>query len=237
MKPVVIVLAFTSLVLLVSACSSNRSPGPRLGEPELRDPAEPWFCEPGVTQEEWQCIQNEAVAKVPEPTRPSPKRPQRQPAIAATPQVTSQQTASRERTAATVTPEAKSSSLPASSAADRSAENAPEYVSLAYRPAQPKAILDLPKEFSAVQLVALSSREALEKYASKSKMRGMSAARILRGDKLFYILLLGIYETRERAERAIVDLPPPFDVHTPWIRSVDSIQKAMLAADRHVGDR
>lgn len=234
MKPVVLVLALASLVLLVGACSSNRSPGPRLGEPELRDPSEPWFCEPGVAQEEWQCIQNEEVAKTPVPTRPPP---QRQRATPSTPQVTSQQTAPREQAAAALAPEATSSRPQVTPAAVSSAEAMPAYIRLAYRPERPVSILDLPEDFSAVQLIAVSSREALEKYAAQSNMRGMSAARILRGDKLFYVLLLGIYETRERAERAIVELPPPFDVHTPWIRSVESIQKAMIAADRHVGDR
>lgn len=244
MKPVVLLLTCTSVALLLSACSSNRSPSPRLGDPELRDPNAPWFCQPGVERDEWECMQNEQLAQAPVPTRPPPERIPQQQAMPSTPQLTSRQTEPREQTLAALAPEAKSSTpqvtpepdLPVP-AATRAADSRPEYARLAFRPRKPISILDLPDDFSAVQLLAVSSREALEQHVTQSNMRGMSAARILSGDKLFYILLLGIYETRERAERAIVGLPPPLDRYTPWIRSVGSLQNAMLAADRHVGDR
>ena len=91
--------------------------------------------------------------------------------------------------------------------------------------------MDLPPNFIAAQLMALSTRADLERYAQQKQVRGMSAARIAVGDKLMYVLLLGIYESREIAEQAVVDLPPPFDTIKPWLRSVGSLQRAMVAGD------
>ena len=51
--------------------------------------------------------------------------------------------------------------------------------------------------------------------------------------KLFYILLLGIYETRALATEASAELPAPFS--NPWIRSVRSLQRAMAQADDLTG--
>ena len=120
---------------------------------------------------------------------------------------------------------------PAAESADR-----PKHVRLSYKPEKPMSILELPGDFWAVQLVALSSPEAVEEYVERHQMRGMSAARIWDGSQLFYVLLLGIYETRAVAEEAVTDLPPPFNLHTPWIRPLASLQRAMVAADEIAGD-
>ena len=109
----------------------------------------------------------------------------------------------------------------------------PEHIRLSYRPPQPVAIVDLPDTFWAVQLIALSTKESLEAYADKYKIRGMSAARVVAGDQLFYVLLLGIYETRENAEKASQNLPDPY--HKPWIRTIKSLKDAMIAADARTG--
>ncbi len=111
----------------------------------------------------------------------------------------------------------------------------PRHVELSYRPDKPVAILDLPEDFYAVQLVAVSSKEALEKYARERKLSGMSAARIYAAEQMYYILLLGIYETQENAELAIASLSGPLAELSPWIRSVGSLQRAMLEADRVSG--
>ena len=112
---------------------------------------------------------------------------------------------------------------------DGDSPDIPRHTALAYRPEKAVSLLDLPDDFWAVQLIALSSREALEEYARSKGVRGMSAAQIAVNDELFYILLLGIYETRENAELATQDLPEHFS--NPWIRSVGSLKRAMLKAE------
>jgi|GEM_PF-643163 len=109
----------------------------------------------------------------------------------------------------------------------------PEYVALSFQPDEPVAILDLPRDFFAIQVIALASQTALEKYAVDNDIRGMSAARIAANDNLFYVLLLGIYETRSKASAALASIPEPYT--NPWIRSVGSLQDAMIAGDKLAG--
>ncbi len=108
----------------------------------------------------------------------------------------------------------------------------PIHLRLAYRPDKPISLLDLPKEFMAVQLLAVSSKEALQDYARTHGLQGMSAARVAaQAGQLRYVLLLGIYENRELAQRAIKDLPPPLNVLDVWIRPMGSLQQAIIAGD------
>ena len=109
---------------------------------------------------------------------------------------------------------------------------------LAYRTEEPVPLLDLPKSFWAVQLIALSNKDALEKYANASSLVGLSGARVASNGKLLYVLLLGIYESKELARQAVAGLPNKEAMKpSPWIRSLDSLHKAMLSGDYLSGDR
>ena len=83
--------------------------------------------------------------------------------------------------------------------------------------------------------MAVSSKEFLEEYATEHKLRGLSAARVASGERLFYILILGIYENKSLAEQAIADLPSPYDKYNPFLRSLKSLQQAMKRADDIAG--
>ncbi|MDH3641017.1 MAG: SPOR domain-containing protein [Gammaproteobacteria bacterium] len=104
----------------------------------------------------------------------------------------------------------------------------PKHVRLAYRPERPTSLLDVPGTFWTVQLVAVSTKEALEAYARAHQLQGMSAARIAHNGELYYALLLGVYETREIASQATTDLPAPLDDLGVWIRSLGSLQQAIV---------
>ena len=99
-------------------------------------------------------------------------------------------------------------------------------------------LLDLPKSFWAVQLIALSNKDALEKYANTSSLVGLSGARVASNGKLLYVLLLGIFESKDLAIQAIASLPDNETMKpAPWIRSLDSLHKAMISGDYLAGDR
>ena len=117
----------------------------------------------------------------------------------------------------------------------REPDNRPAYQSLAYVPDRPTSLLELPGDFWVAQLMAVSSKEFLEEYAAEHRLKGLSAARVASGERLFYILILGIYETKDRAQRAITDLPPPYDTYSPFLRSLKSLQQAMKRADDLAG--
>jgi septal ring-binding cell division protein DamX len=226
-------------VLLSFGCGS-RATAPSAQTNETADRSdESWFCQVGATDDDWDCVQSEALAATHTPQRlpaartqtpaviqvPEPiNRSLGKPASTTTPGVLSNTAAVTSEPVATPAPKAKAST-----------ENVPKHIALSYRPDKPIAILDLPADFWAVQLVALSSKEALEKWAKENKVSGMSAARIWNGQQMFYILLLGIYETRANAEEAIASLLTPFVDQVPWVRSVGSLQAAMLEADRESG--
>ncbi len=212
---------FSVLLAALSGCSSSATSTPGDSGAASSAVREPWFCQTGADAEQWECVQSEALAANPQPTRkpPQPEPPAPPPRVAPEPVAA----APAEPPPAVVPAEPEP---PRPTEADR-----PKHVRLSYKPDKPVSILDLPGDFWAVQLVALSSPEALEEYVARHKMRGMSAARVWNGEQLFYILLLGIYETRAIAEEAVTDLPPPFDRHAPWIRPLGSLQRAMVAAD------
>ena len=104
----------------------------------------------------------------------------------------------------------------------------PKHMRLAYRPERPTALLDVPGTFWTVQLVAVSTKEALENYARAHHLRGMSAAPIAHNGELFYALLLGVYETQDIAVEATTDLPAPLDELGVWVRSLGSLQQAIV---------
>ena len=255
-------------VLALAGCGSKQ---PR--ETGSADPAaaqngrEDWFCQVGASNDEWDCVQDSAIAaeatpsRLPEPrdtnsavpppqsfAEPPPPVPQSAAEPQPQPLEPPQSTPQPEPSAVPPPPPAPTTSpAPAPESAPppepspppsraAAASDTPPHIALSYRPSKPVAILDLPEDFFAVQLVAVSTKEALEEFARSRKLAGMSAARTWNGEQMFYILLLGIYETRKNAELAIDTLDGPLaELSNPWIRSVGSLQHAMLEADRVTG--
>jgi septal ring-binding cell division protein DamX len=119
--------------------------------------------------------------------------------------------------------------------APSSSGDIPDYQALAYVPDKPTSLLELPPNFWVAQLMAVSSKEFLESYAEEHNLRGLSAARIASGDRLFFVLILGIYETKEKAQRAITNMPPPYRGYKPLLRTLGSLQDAMRKADQMTG--
>lgn len=219
------------LTVLLSGCGSNKV-SPTTGEARSAAGHEPWFCQVGATDDDWSCTRSAALARERNPTRipqartPGPANESladapvgASPAPVAPPQPASQP--------APITPPQP--------VRNGSANAKPLHVQLSYQPDRPVAILDLPRDFYAVQLVAVSSRETLENYAQEHKLADMSAARIWDGRQIFYVLLLGIYETKANAEGALNSLSGTLAQLDPWIRSVGSLQTAMLEADEQLG--
>ena len=67
-------------------------------------------------------------------------------------------------------------------------------------------LLDIPPDYFAVQLIAVSDRETLEAYALENGLIGLSATRVRSGKAIFYVLILGVYETKDKAELAVASL-------------------------------
>ncbi len=226
-------VSLSLIMCFVGACSSSSTSTTTYDSSGNDTAGGGWFCEMDENGEDWNCVRDESLVRNPQPTRlpsPAPRRVDTPIAAADPDEVSIPERAPAQQ------PEPPSSTRPAPEPAPQTtqtspAPDVPKHVRLSYQPRQPVALLDLPQDFWVVQLVSVSSKETLEKYAIDHKLRGMSAARIWSKGQFFYVLILGIYETYDNASEASKDLPPPFDEFPPWIRSVGSLQKAMLEAD------
>jgi len=106
------------------------------------------------------------------------------------------------------------------------AESSPPHEA-AVSPNPPVGSSDTPPDGFVVQLLAMSSKQALESLAAELQVPGMSAARIERDGRLFYVLLLGVYPDRAAAEGASAARPDALQGYKPWIRRFSSLQEAI----------
>ena len=114
-------------------------------------------------------------------------------------------------------------------------EDLPAYRRLAYRPPEATSLTELPATFYTVQLLAVSSKRAVETYVRERGLSNMSAARIANGGAVYYVLLLGVYPDADSAKLAAADLPPGTEDATVWVRSLGSIQEGIEQANRLFG--
>jgi len=92
-------------------------------------------------------------------------------------------------------------------------------------------VLRQPPEYFTVQLIALQDQRGVVEYAQRNGLPEPLYARIRTAGSNSYVLLLGIYPTREEAETASVEWSrtktPKVD---PWIRQMAPLQDAVRKA-------
>ena len=82
-----------------------------------------------------------------------------------------------------------------------------------------------PPGYYAVQVVASSSMEQLTEFANAHQISDQWVAETTVEGRVWYVLMLGVYPTKEEAEQAMQSV---MDLETlPWIRTVASIQASM----------
>ena len=91
---------------------------------------------------------------------------------------------------------------------------------------------DLPSSYWTVQLIALSSARELQGFMSTLQMDGLTGAMIKTNDRIFYVALLGVYETRAAAKLAAKERPESLSRYQPYVRSLGSLQAAMARAEQ-----
>ena len=208
------------LVVVLSGCASTTSTddSPDMWLVDERSDDD-WFCE-GAEDGGWDCVQdpqrvaNPRALRLPKPlftlTEVTEQGPDRPPALDEAP------------------PQPPTGQL--QDAPENS--STPLYQRLSYRPDRPTALKDLPGSFYAIQVIALSSKEDLERFTVDNDLPPMTGAVVEKDGKRFYVLFAGIYPDRETAERAARTLPEEFSAHGPWVRSVESLQAAMARAEQ-----
>ena len=110
-------------------------------------------------------------------------------------------------------------------------KTSPEYINLAFQPAAPTPLANLPGDLWVVQLAAVSNIGGLQDFVTSHQLPGLTGAAFAKDGEQLYALLLGVYETRARAERAAATRPKPLTQFTPWIRPLSALQELMPTAD------
>jgi len=212
-----------------------------LSAPVTADPTEPpdedgWFCEQGKQNKEWVCVQSETISAdtdedkedVADTLEPQKRdvRPLKELLEVAEPE-----------SAPVLTPNPVADSVTETEPDIPTDANLPLYVQLSHKPGQAINISKLPPEFYVVQLMSLTNKGNLESYFGKHKLMGLSAARVESNGAILYVLLLGIYENFTNAKQASENMPAQLGKIKPWIRSLGSLQKAMIRADDLTGSR
>ena len=186
-------------------------------EPPLAVTAkENWFCDLGAEQQTWECVKDYTPDISKKRPLDSPSGPNRTPSRTSEP--------GRQQSGDRVDMHTAESNI-----------ELPLYQSLAYSPDQSVNLIDLPPNYFAVQLFAVSSKAALEKFVREKNIPGLSATRIAHRDRLFFVLILGIYADENAARTAAANMPVALTHLTPWVRRLGSLQAAMLRGDDIAG--
>lgn len=211
------VAAVAALLALTVGC---RGPAPADVVGSDVSGGEDWYCEPAGAGG-WRCASDpNGATRQPRQTpvpEPAPAAPVPQPAPPSEPAPAAQ-------------PQPVPAPQPRPAAAPRPAPaGLPLYRQLAHQ-LDGQSLLELPSAYYALQLFAATSPERVEEVAAEHGLQGMAGARVDRDGEIFYVLLVGIYATREAAEQAQASLPANVRAMQPWVRRVGGLQAAMRRA-------
>jgi len=228
MKNQILLISLTTTLLLGCASTGNNSAATSANE--ANNEPKSWFCEGKSKDEakEWDCAQltkqEIALRQVEQQKHKAEKT------------IKEEKEKAAEQLAA-----AKESARAKLSGSDRTGKNqnpppgqfltvastTPLYITLAYKPEKPTALLDLPETFWAIQIMALQDQNALNSFVTDNQLFGVSGAKIESQGKLFYTLLLGVYESRPIAEEAWESRPQSIRSLKPYFRDLGSLQNAI----------
>ncbi len=182
----------------------------------VTDLGEAWFCEMNETRDDWDCVQDDALAKNPKPTRlptdplePSPFDEQ-SPAL---PEVATS-------TEGLANPSA--------------AINFDAIAQATERPDSASDILERSPEHFAVQLSAMETQALADGFISNYELgsvEGLMTLELAQEEELYYVVLLGVYDTFDEAQAAVDTLPETMADVRPWIRPLSSIQTGITDAE------
>jgi septal ring-binding cell division protein DamX len=208
-----------TLTLVLAGCAGKTtSPSERQQRSETGEETS-WHCEQGIST--WSC-KRRTIAEIQQ--REVERRSKRFDwSLPATKQ-TAAQTESAQAKSEPVDLQSPVASLTPSAS---TAEQRPPV-----RPAaEPASLEDLPGDYWAVQLIALNSQAELQDFMQSTQLDELTGAMINVNGRTWYVALLGVFENRDLAERAAAQRPAALQRYEPYIRSVASLQAAMIAAD------
>lgn len=108
------------------------------------------------------------------------------------------------------------------------AEPVPEAVSNIPDP-QSAPILSYPRDYVAVQLLAVRERQAVLNFIENNQLGDRHWGAIRVDGESWYVLLLGVYRNRLVAEQALAALPDTAPPVQPWLRPFGPLKDAIAA--------
>jgi len=220
-KLLVVLLA----TVVVAGCSNSKF---RRTPTQAKDT--PWFCQMDETRSDWECVQDEVLAKNPKPERlpndPMEKPVRPAPVTAASPATGSAgRTPELTATAAPATAEGEELTVAAHASAGMDAEDAP--VAETRDDSVAARLLAMSPERFAVQLIALDSAELAERFIEENALQDAMVVQLARQKDFYYVVIFGIYDSFEEAQAAFEANPGSLAGIKPWIRSLGSLQAAI----------
>ena len=218
---------FTALFLALAAtaltgCAGNRN------NATTQTRAEPWFCEINESRDNWECVQDETLART-----PKPKRLPNDPVEAPEPVVAENELTPATETVGIANPSAAIDFEAAAAAIGQGATLEPPAA-----PATPierdplvAELMALPGEHLAVQLAAVTSRPLAEAFSRDHELEDTMILELANEDDLYYVVLMGIYAVYAEAQAAVDTRPESLEDIRPWIRPLSAIQSGIRAAE------
>ena len=179
-------------------------------------PSDDWFCTAGKHTAGWNCIESTA-----------PKVTTSALAVgtvqhAANPEHTgTASSAARLNTAAPITPAPRQGSTAPITIPGYSPYDDPTHTKPRLR------VLEQSPDAWVIQLIATSSRDALEQIAARNNLYDHPAVRLAAGTAVRYALIWDVYPDRAHAIAALAALPKALRDMRPWVRQVGPLQQAM----------
>ena len=209
-----------TLAFVLAGCTTKATSPNQAQQRSASDEETSWHCEQGTST--WSC-KRLTIAEIQQ--READRRSKRfdwsLPPAKSTPE---QLETPRGKKAAVISAQQAAVSLPPAASPIESSAPAQESATSA-------SLQDLPGDFWAVQLIALNSQTQLRDFMQSTQLDELTGAMIEVNGRTWYVALLGIYENRDLAEQAAAQRPVALQRYEPYIRSVASLQAAMIVAD------
>lgn len=208
-----------TLTLVLAGCASKATSPSQVQQRIDNDEETSWHCEQGIST--WSC-KRRTIADIRQ--REAERRSKLFDwALPATDQASAQMESAQAKLEQVDTQQPVVSMTPAASTVEKRAS--------ATKAAKSASLEDLPGDYWAVQLIALNSQAELRDFMQSTQLDELTGAMIKVNGRTWYVALLGVYENRDVAVQAAAQRPAALQRYEPYVRSVASLQAAMIAAD------
>ena len=172
----------------------------------------------------------QATAKVPTQPKPAPVQPKRTESVATTAPAKAQPTTNSTATAqakpaATTAPAATAATASTAPTATATATAAPAATAAAGKSAgDVSSMKSAPSGHYTLQLSSSSNYNNLNSWAKKEKLEKYVVYETTRNGQPWYVLVSGIYASKDEAKRAVATLPADVQAKNPWAKPLHQVQ-------------